>query len=155
MCLDDFHQIAVFRGNEAGKIASTRPVFTATICVTRLVEANVNVLPGKFSLTTTIAPYGETVAYPFNSPAPDSMKADSDGNLYIALHGQGRVIVLNRNAIPIGQITIPGRDEGNYLRTTNLAIKQGERDVYITASSDMNNKNGSGIFKVSGFANGL
>jgi lactonase len=30
---------------------------------------------------TTIAPFGTAVAYHFTGPAPDSMRADSDGNL--------------------------------------------------------------------------
>lgn len=103
----------------------------------------------------TLEPFGETVAYRFNSPAPDSMKADSDGNLYIALHGQGRVIVLNRNAVPIGQITIPGRENGDFLRTSNVIIKPGSRDIYITSASDMSKTTGSAIFKSQAFAKGL
>jgi len=101
---------------------------------------------------TTVAPFGETVAYRFNSPAPDSMKADADGNLYIALHGQGRVIVLNRNATAIGQIIIPGRDEGKYLRTANMAIRPGTREIYILSSNDPELKTGGAIFKSQGFS---
>ena len=33
------------------------------------------------------------IAYHFTGPAPDSMRADSDGNLYVAMYGQGRVSV--------------------------------------------------------------
>jgi len=101
---------------------------------------------------THIQPFGETVAYRFNSPAPDSMKVDSDGNLYVALHGQGRIIVLNRNATPVGQITIPGREQGHYLRTANMAIRPGSRDIYILSSNDPDLKSGGAVFIAQGFA---
>jgi lactonase len=101
---------------------------------------------------SAIQPFGETVAYRFNSLAPDSMKADSDGNLYVALHGQGRVIVLNPKATAIGQITIPGRESGNYLRTANMAIRPGTREVYIVSSNDPELKTGGAIFTAEGFA---
>ena len=104
---------------------------------------------------TKIAPFGETVAYRFNSPAPDSMKADDEGNLYIALHGQGRIIVLNRNATPAGQITIPGRMKGEYLRTANLAIKPGSHEMYILSSSDAEHNAGAAIFKSMAIGNGI
>ncbi len=57
---------------------------------------------------TTPTPLGTTVAYHFTGPAPDSMRADSDGNLYVALYGQGRILTFNRNGIPIGQVLLPG-----------------------------------------------
>ncbi|WP_249215763.1 SMP-30/gluconolactonase/LRE family protein [Citrobacter sp. JGM124] len=102
-----------------------------------------------------IEPFGETVAYRFNSPAPDSMKADDKGNLYIALHGQGRVIVLNGNAIPIGQITIPGRDKGEFLRTANLAIKPDTHELYILSSSDAEHPSGAAVFRSWSLGKGL
>jgi lactonase len=36
------------------------------------------------------------------------MRADADGNLYVAIYGQGRVLVFNKNGLPIGQILLPG-----------------------------------------------
>jgi len=30
------------------------------------------------------------------------MRADADGNVYVAIYGQGRVLAFNRNGIPIG-----------------------------------------------------
>jgi sugar lactone lactonase YvrE len=64
-------------------------------------------------------------------PAPDSMRADTDGNVYVAIYSQGRVLAFNRNGIPIGQILLPGRDEGHNLLSTSLSIKPGTNDVYI------------------------
>ncbi len=104
---------------------------------------------------THVEPYGDTVAYRFSSSGPDSMKSDSEGNLYIALHGQGRVIVLNRNGTGIGQITIAGREAGRNLRTSNVAIKAGTREVYVTTADDFDVHGGSAIFKSEGFAPSL
>lgn len=103
---------------------------------------------------TTIAPFGEAVVYRFNGPAPDSMRVDQDGNLYVALYSQGRVLVLNANAQPIGQILIPGRENGHFLRSTSLALKPGTHEVYLVAS-DGDLGEGSAIFRVKGFANAL
>lgn len=61
---------------------------------------------------TTITPIGSAVAYHFTGPAPDSMRVDADGNLYVAIYGQGRVLAFNRNGIPIGQVLLPGRERG-------------------------------------------
>ncbi|RPD96795.1 SMP-30/gluconolactonase/LRE family protein [Candidatus Pantoea deserta] len=101
-----------------------------------------------------VEPFGETVAYRFNSPAPDSMKADNKGNLYIALHGQGRVIALNSNAIPVGQITIPGRDKGEFLRTANLAIRPGTHELYILSSGDAEHHSGAAVFRSNSLGKG-
>lgn len=72
---------------------------------------------------TTVAPFGATVAYHFQGPAADTVRVDSEGNVYVAMNGQGRVLVFNRHGLPIGQMLIPGRDEGRNLRSTSLAIR--------------------------------
>src|SRR3954464_15730111 len=79
---------------------------------------------------TTATPIGTAVAYHFTGPAPDSMRADAGGNLYVAMYGQGRVLVL-RKGIPIGQVLLPGRDEGHNLLSTSMAIRPGTDDLYI------------------------
>ncbi len=104
---------------------------------------------------THIRAFGENIAYRFNGLAADSMKADSDGNLYIAMHGQGRVVVLNKNAVPIGQIILDGQDKGYYLRSTNLAFRPGTREVYIVSSNDEELNTGGGVFKSYAFAPSL
>ena len=53
---------------------------------------------------TKIAPIGTAIPCHFIGAAPDSMRADSDGNLHVAMYGQGRVLVFNKNGIPIGQV---------------------------------------------------
>ena len=103
---------------------------------------------------TTVPPFGSTVPYYFSGPAPDSMRADSDGNLYVAMYGQGRVLVFNRNGIPIGQILIPGREEGRNLYSTSMALRPGTREVYIV-SNDGNGGGGATIYRALGFAAAL
>ncbi|POA82320.1 SMP-30/gluconolactonase/LRE family protein [Pseudomonas sp. FW305-E2] len=102
----------------------------------------------------TVVPFGEAVVYRFNGPSPDSMRVDADGNLYVAMYTQGRVLVLNQNANPIGQILIPGREEGHYLRTTSLAIKPGTNELFLIAN-DGDKGGGAAIFHAKGFAKSL
>ena len=103
---------------------------------------------------TKIAPIGTAIPYHFIGPAPDSMRADSDGNLYVAMYGQGRVLVFNRNGIPIGQVLLPGRDEGHNLESTSMAIKPGTNDLYIV-TNDRNGGQGATIFHAKVFAKAL
>lgn len=103
---------------------------------------------------TTATPFGTAVPYHFTGPAPDSMRSDADGNLYVALYGQGRVLVLNRNGIPIGQVLLPGREDGHNLRSTSMALKPGTDDLYIV-TSDGEGGQGATIFHSRAFAHGL
>jgi lactonase len=103
---------------------------------------------------TTITPIGTAIPYHFTGPAPDSMRADSDGNLYIAMYSQGRVLVFNKNGIPIGQVLLPGRDEGHNLLSTSMALKPGTNELYIV-TSDGNGGQGATIFHAKVFAKAL
>lgn len=103
---------------------------------------------------TTITPIGTAIPYHFIGPAPDSMRADSDGNIYVAMYGQGRVLVFNKNAIPIGQVLLPGRDEGHNLQSTSMAIKPDSKDLYIV-TNDGNGGQGATIFHAKVFAKAL
>ena len=82
------------------------------------------------------------------------MRADSDGNVYVAMYGQGRVLVFNKNGIPIGQVLLPGRDEGHNLESTSLAIKPNINDLYIV-TNDGNGGRGATIFHAKVFAKAL
>ncbi len=103
---------------------------------------------------TTATPIGTAVAYHFTGPAPDSMRADADGNLYVAIYGQGRVLAFNGNGIPIGQVLLPGREEGHNLRSTSMAIRPGTDDLYIVAS-DGEGGQGAMFFHTMAFAKAL
>ncbi len=103
---------------------------------------------------TTATSLGTAIPYHLTGPAPDSMRADADGNVYVALYGQGRLLVLNGMGIPIGQILLPGRDEGHNLLTTNMAFRPGSNDLLIVAS-DGERGQGASIFHVGAFAPAL
>lgn len=103
---------------------------------------------------TTIALFGTAIAYHFTGPAPDSMRTDADGNLYVAMYGQGRVLVFNKNGMPIGQVLLPGREEGHNLRSTSMAIKPGTDDLYVV-TNDWKGGQGSTIFHAQAFAKAL
>ena len=105
----------------------------------------------ELSAPTTIAPFGTSVPYHFTGPAPDSMRVDADGNVYVAIYGQGRILVFNSTGLPIGQILIPGRDSGHHLLSTSMAIKPGTHDLYILAS-DGNKGQGAEIYRAGAFA---
>ncbi len=77
----------------------------------------------RLSDATTVAPFGSVVTYQFTGPAPDGARVDSEGNVYVVISGQGRVMVFNRNGLPIGQIVLPDRDKGRNLKSTSLAIR--------------------------------
>lgn len=110
----------------------------------------------KVNLTdpVTIAPFGTEVPYYFTGFCPDSMRTDVDGNVYVAMYGQGRVLVFNRNGIPIGQILIPGRDGGHNMRSTSMAFKPGTNELVIV-TNDWDGGEGSWIFTCKGFAKGV
>ncbi len=103
---------------------------------------------------TTLTPLGSAIAYHFTGPAPDSMRADADGNIYVAMYGQGRVFVFNRNGIPIGQVLLPGRENGHNLQSTSMAIRPGTNDLYIVTSDGMGGQ-GATIFHAKSFAKAL
>jgi lactonase len=90
--------------------------------------------PGRVGDATNITPIGTAIAYHFTGPAPDSMRADGDGNPYVAMYGQARVLAFNRNGIPIGQVLPPGRDEGHNLWSTSMAIKPSADDLFIVTN---------------------
>jgi lactonase len=82
----------------------------------------------------TPAPFGATTAYHFTGPAPDSMRVDAAGRVYVALYGQGRILVFSPSGLPLGQILLPGRDKGRNLNTTSMALRAGTRDLVVVAS---------------------
>jgi lactonase len=103
---------------------------------------------------TTIAPFGAAITYHFNGMGPDSLRVDADGNVYVAMYSQGRILVFNPSGFPIGQILIPGRETGHNLRTTSMAFKPGTNDMYIV-TNDWDGGQGSQIFHAKGFGKAL
>lgn len=105
---------------------------------------------GKVPLT------GSKILYHFTGPAPDSMRVDSDGNVYVALVGQGRVLIFNDAGLPIGQVLLPGRDDGLNLRSTSLALhpKNSEMRVVTGNTANAPSKDAT-VFAAPAFAPGM
>lgn len=102
----------------------------------------------------TIEPFGASIPYHFTGhEGPDSCCIDSDDNLYVAMYGQGRVLVFNKRGYPIGQILMPGRDEGHMLRSTHPAFIPGTNQLIICAN-DIESGGDSWLFTAKGFAKG-
>ena len=64
---------------------------------------------------------------------------------------QGRIVILNDSGIPIANVLLPGRDEGKQLMSTNLALKPGTKEAYITAGG----AGGATIFRFQALAEGV
>jgi len=100
----------------------------------------------------SVTPFGGSVAYNFQGGylGPDSVETDADGNLYQALWGQGRYMVLDsRTGIPFAQILIPGREKGHNLYTSHSAIMPGTNKV-ILAAADRWGGQGNALYIVEG-----
>lgn len=95
-----------------------------------------------------------SVVYRFTGAVgPDSCSVDSEGNVYVALFGQGRVMVFNSSGFPIYQILMPNRNLGHNLFSTHPFVTPGSYDLYIVASDDYGDE-GSWIFHAESVAKG-
>lgn len=124
-----------------------KSIWTTELSLSRLHKVNL-------SNPVTVAPFGTEMTYQFTGFAPDSMRVDADGNVYVAMYGQGRVLVFNKNGMPIGQILLPGRDCGHNMRSTSMAFKPGTNEMVIV-TNDWDGGEGSWIFTCKGFAKGV
>jgi lactonase len=104
--------------------------------------------------TVTPARSGSAVPYHFVGRGPDSMRADADGNVYVAMNRQGRVLAFGSHGIPIGQILLPGREADRFLRSTSLAFVPGSRDVVIVARDEFGD-GGAMIFRAQALTKGV
>jgi lactonase len=92
------------------------------------------------------------VLYRLSGPAGgDGIRVDVQGNMYLAVNFQGRVLILNKYGIPIASVLMPGRDRGELIRTTNVVFKPGSDEVYVTASGETS---GAWIYRFQGLAEG-
>ena len=101
-----------------------------------------------------VARFGALIPYHFVGRAPDSMRTDSEGNVYVAMYHQARILVFNSYGIPIGQILLPGRENNHFLKSTSLAILPGSRDLVIVARDELGGR-GSMIFAARALAEGF
>ncbi|MBD5558533.1 MAG: SMP-30/gluconolactonase/LRE family protein [Desulfovibrio sp.] len=106
--------------------------------------------------STKLVPFRSHIPYRFTGRGPDSMRVDADGNVYVAMMSQGRVLIFNPNGFPIGQILLPGRDEGKNLLSTSLAIHPEKKEVRIVTSNPAESASpDAAIFTAPAFAPGL
>ncbi|MES5048204.1 hypothetical protein ABVB72_23405 [Rhizobium nepotum] len=77
--------------------------------------------------------------------AADASVALPDGNIYVAIYGQGRIMVFNPTGFPTGQYLPPGRDQGHNLRSTSMVIRPGTDELLILIN-DWDKGQGSTIF---------
>lgn len=101
----------------------------------------------------SITPIGAAVPYHFTGITPDSMRVDKNGNVYVALYGQGRVMIFNERGLPIHQILLPEREVGKNLVTTSLAINPEKDELFIVSSNDEANQPAA-VFRASALAPG-
>ena len=105
---------------------------------------------------TDLVPFRSHIPYRFTGRGPDSMRVDADGNVYVAMMSQGRVLIFNPNGFPIGQILLPGRDEGRNLLSSSLAIHPEKKEVRIVSSNPAESDSADAvIFTAPAFAPGL
>ena len=74
---------------------------------------------------------------------PDSSKMDEQGNLYQTINFGGRIVILDRYGMAVGNVVVPEREKADCLFSPNLAIKPGTDEGYLLASG----MRGAWIFK--------
>lgn len=105
---------------------------------------------------TELVPFRSHIPYRFVGRGPDSMRVDADGNVYVAMMSQGRVLIFNPNGFPIGQILLPGRDRGENLLSTSLAIHPHRKEVRIVSSNAPESGSAdAAVFTAPAFAPGI
>lgn len=63
------------------------------------------------------------------------MSVDVDGNVYVAMVGQGKVMIFNHYGLPVGQVLLPGRDKGRNLRSTSLVLHPDKKEMRVVAGN--------------------
>lgn len=64
----------------------------------------------------------------------DSNAVDADGNIYQAVHGQPGIFVYTPQGELLSTVTVPAEDAGGLSSATNVAIKPGTTEAYMTVS---------------------
>lgn len=112
----------------------------------------------RFELASPVSltPTGSKIPYHFIGAGPDSMRVDADGNVYVAMMGQGRVLIFNKNGLPVGQILLPEREMGRNLRSASLALHPDRNEAYIVAGNTPDSdRSDARIFKAPALAPAL
>jgi lactonase len=89
--------------------------------------------------------------YNLSGPGGDGIRVDMQGNVYLAMNFQGRLLVFDKTGKPIATVLMPGRDNGALLSTTNIEFMPGTNDAYAVAAGE---PTGTWIYKFPGLAKG-
>jgi lactonase len=89
--------------------------------------------------------------YTLSGPGGDGIRVDMQGNVYLAMNFQGRLLVFDKNGKPRATVLMPNRDRGELLSTTNLEFRPGTDEAYAVAAGDTG---GTWIYKFKGLAKG-
>lgn len=66
----------------------------------------------------------------------DSIAVDAAGNLYVGLHSRPEILVYDTAGQLLTTISVPTDDEAGLSSATNIAIKPGTTEAYVTISGD-------------------
>jgi lactonase len=81
------------------------------------------------------------------------MRTDCEGNVYVAMNRQGRILIFSPYGIPIAQVLLPGREHNHFLRCTSLALAPDSCDMLIVARDEVGG-GGTMVFQAQGLAAG-
>ncbi|MCX6007519.1 MAG: SMP-30/gluconolactonase/LRE family protein, partial [Chloroflexi bacterium] len=74
--------------------------------------------------------------FPDGTGWPDSNAVDSDGNIYQAMSGGGRVIIVSPQGKALAQVILPPEYADKFKGTTNVTFQPGTDQAFLTASGD-------------------
>ncbi|GGR43384.1 lactonase [Nocardioides luteus] len=66
----------------------------------------------------------------------DSNAVDAAGNIYQAIHGEPVIRVFSQQGRPLATVRVPEADRGGLTSATNVAIRPGTKQAYVTVSGD-------------------
>lgn len=81
----------------------------------------------------------------------DSIAVDADGNLYVGLHNRPEVLVYNVAGKLRSTVSIPAAEKAGLSSATNVAIRPGTTEAYVTVSGP----NGGYLYSFDALANGI
>ena len=92
------------------------------------------------------------VRYKMAGTGGDGIRVDVEGNVYVAVNFEGRILIFNGQGVPVASVLLPARELGNSLSTSNVAFRPDTDEVYMVASGGAG---GAWIYKFQGLAKGL
>ncbi|MER5436963.1 SMP-30/gluconolactonase/LRE family protein [Streptomyces sp. NPDC002790] len=81
----------------------------------------------------------------------DSIAVDAEGNLYQALHGRPAMAVFSKYGERLGTVEVPAKEAKGLQSATNVAIKPGGKEAYMTVSGPK----GGYVYKFDALAKGI